>query len=142
LLLVIKAICWATNLDKQFQDVWVVTNWYMLSSTNADSHFNLNGNNFINFSLIHRCHWNNNDRLCKETFWTHTLQTQYPEGINTNCYFCRHNTALCLLNHSRIRSWNQLVPSNECKVSCSRKQRLVQDRVSILRLLVRRPRRH
>ena len=33
--------------------------------------------------------------------------------------------ALSLYKHSRIRSWNQPVLSNRCKVSCSRKQRQI-----------------
>ena len=40
--------------------------------------------------------------------------------------------------HSIIRSWNQPVMSNECKVSISRKQRLESMQLAILRLLVRR----
>ena len=39
--------------------------------------------------------------------------------------------ALILYIHSRIRSWNQPVLSNQCKVSCSRKQQLVPDKAWI-----------
>ena len=66
--------------------------------------------------------------MLKNTFrnmeqWITKINSYVPDIVFSRL------VSLSLYKHSWIRSWNHPVLNNQCKVSCSRKQRVVPDRV-------------
>ena len=57
-------------------------------STLVAGHFNLRNHSISDFSFMPIDVVNNQiDRLCKETFWIHKLQTLHPNGLNSKALF-------------------------------------------------------
>ena len=57
-------------------------------STYVATHFNSNNHDLTDFSFMPiDMKINDNDRLCKETFWVHKLKTMHPDGLNSKVLF-------------------------------------------------------
>ena len=57
-------------------------------STTVAIHFNTNDHNFKDFSFMPIDIVDNTiNRLCKETFWIHKLDTLFPNGMNTKLLY-------------------------------------------------------
>lgn len=66
-----------------------ISNFYDPSfSTTVATHFNLQGHSIDDFSFMPiEIVSNNSDRLCKETYWIHKLQTLQPSGLNAKALY-------------------------------------------------------
>ena len=57
-------------------------------STNVAIHFNSNGHSIEDFSFMPIDYVSNNmNRLLKETYWIHKLDTLYPKGLNAKVLY-------------------------------------------------------
>ena len=66
-------------------------------ATNVALHFNSDSHSLVDFRFVSIDIVNNEmDRLCKETYWIHKLDTLHPKGMNLKPYNIKYTSRYCL----------------------------------------------